>query len=57
MERGLLNIPISGTRLEALRERIRAFQDELIGWLQDEREPDRVVQLGLYLIDPTAYTK
>ena len=49
-ERGLLNIPISSEKLGELREKIRQFQDELIGWLQTEDNPDRIVQLGIYLM-------
>ena len=49
-ERGLLNIPISNARLPELRERIRRFQDEIIGWLESDPAPDRLVQLGTYLI-------
>ena len=49
-ERGLLNIPISSQKMGQLREKIRQFQDELIGWLQTEENPDRLVQLGVYLI-------
>lgn len=48
-ERGLINIPISSTRLPELRERLRRFQDELIGWVQDDPSPDRIVQVGIYL--------
>jgi uncharacterized protein (TIGR02147 family) len=49
-ELGVLNIPIDSKKLPELRERIRRFQDEIIGWVQDEKNPDRVVQLGTYLI-------
>lgn len=49
-ELGVLNIPIDSAKLPELRERIRRFQDEIIGWVQDEKNPDRVVQLGTYLI-------
>jgi uncharacterized protein (TIGR02147 family) len=49
-ELGLLHIPISSEKLPELRERIRRFQDEIIGWLCEEKCPDRVVQLGTYLL-------
>lgn len=52
-ELGLINIPISSARLPEFKQRIRAFQDEIIGWLQDEKDPDQVVQLGTYLIPLT----
>lgn len=49
-ELGLLHIPIASDKIPELRERIRKFQDEIIGWLCEETEADRVVQLGTYLI-------
>lgn len=49
-ELGLLHIPIASERIPELKKRIRRFQDEIIGWLESERNPDRVVQLGTYLI-------
>lgn len=52
-EFGVINIPISSQKIPELKARLRQFQDELIGWLQAENSPDRIVQLGLYLI-PTS---
>lgn len=49
-ELGLLHIPIASGKIPELRQRIRDFQDELIGWLMSESNPDRVVQVGTYLI-------
>lgn len=49
-ELGLLHVPIASEKIPELRERIRRFQDELIGWLCEEKNPDRVVQVGTYLI-------
>lgn len=49
-ELGLLHIPIASEKIPELRERIRKFQDEIIGWLCEEKNPDRVVQLGTYLV-------
>lgn len=49
-ERGLLNIPINSTKLPELRARILRFQDEVIGWLQDEKQPDQIVQVGVYMV-------
>jgi uncharacterized protein (TIGR02147 family) len=46
----VLNIPISSSKVLELRKRIRQFQDEIIGWVQDDKDADRVVQLGTYLI-------
>lgn len=49
-ELGILNIPIHSDKIPELRRRIRRFQDEIIGFVQDEKAADRVVQLGTYLI-------
>jgi uncharacterized protein (TIGR02147 family) len=49
-ELGVLHIPISSDKIPELKARIRRFQDEIIGWLCEETKPDRVVQLGTYLI-------
>lgn len=49
-ELGLLHIPIASEKIPELRQRIRRFQDEIIGWLEAEQNPDRLVQLGTYLI-------
>ncbi len=49
-ELGLLHIPIASDKIEELRQRVRRFQDEIIGWLCEEKNPDRVVQLGTYII-------
>jgi uncharacterized protein (TIGR02147 family) len=52
-ELGLLHIPIDEKKLPELKARIRRFQDEIIGWLQDEKAPTQVVQLGTYLLPMT----
>ena len=49
-ELGLLHVPISTDKIPELRRRIQQFQDELIGWLMTETKPDRVIQVGTYLI-------
>ncbi len=49
-ELGLVNIPISKDKLPELKRRVRAFQDEIIGWLQDEKNPEELVQLGSYVV-------
>jgi len=49
-ELGLLHIPIASEKIPELKLRIRKFQDEIIGWLESEKNPDRVIQLGTYLI-------
>lgn len=49
-ELGLLHIPINKAKISELKKRIRNFQDEIIGWLQDEKEADTLIQLGTYLI-------
>jgi uncharacterized protein (TIGR02147 family) len=52
-ELGLLNIPINADKIPELKKRICQFQDELIGWLQDEKNPTQVVQVGTYLVPVT----
>jgi uncharacterized protein (TIGR02147 family) len=52
-ELGVLNIPIATDKIPELKMRMRKFQDEIIGWLQDEKQPERVVQLGMYLVPTT----
>ena len=49
-ELGVLNIPIHSDKIPELRRRIRHFQDEIIGFVQDEKAANRIVQLGTYLI-------
>jgi len=49
-ELGVLNIPLNSAKIPELKRRIQQFQDEIIGWVQDEKDADRVVQLGTYLI-------
>jgi uncharacterized protein (TIGR02147 family) len=52
-ELGLINIPVNANKVPEFKRRIRAFQDEIIAWLQDEKEPTQVVQLGTYLVPVT----
>lgn len=49
-ELGVLNIPIHSKKIPKLRRCIRQFQDEILGLVQDEKDPDCLVQLGTYLI-------
>lgn len=49
-EIGIVQIPISQKKIPDLKLRIRAFQDEIIGWLQSETDADTLVQLGTYLM-------
>lgn len=52
-ELGLINIPINPKKIPEFKKRIQQFQDEIIGWLQDESEPTEIVQLGTYLLQVT----
>ena len=52
-ELGLLTIPINAAKMPEFKKRIQRFQDEIIGWLQDEKEPTQLVQLGTYLVPVT----
>ncbi|WP_413586243.1 TIGR02147 family protein [Bdellovibrio sp. HCB274] len=49
-ELGLLNIPLPKNKLGELQEKIRQFQDEIIGWSQSQKDCDELVQLGTYLM-------
>jgi uncharacterized protein (TIGR02147 family) len=49
-ELGLLNIPIPKNKLGELQEKMRQFQDEIIGWAQSHQDSDEIVQLGTYLM-------
>ncbi len=49
-EMGLLIFPVSSERVGELKERLRQFQDEIFNWLAEEKSPDRVMQLGVYLM-------
>ncbi len=49
-EVGFINIPMNRANVEELKIRIRQFQDEIIGWLQEEKNPDVIMQLGTYLL-------
>lgn len=57
-EMGLLHIPIRSDLIPEFKDRIRRFQDEIIGWLVEHQinDPDQVAQLGIYLI-PTAKSR
>lgn len=52
-ELGLINIPMNSEKIPELKNRMRQFQDEIIGWLQGEEKPNCVVQLGCYLMPIT----
>lgn len=52
-ELGVINIPIHSSKIPEFKKRIRQFQNEIVGWLQSEDDPDSVVQLGTYLIPIT----
>ena len=52
-ELGLINIPINSAKLPEFKKRIQAFQDEIIGWLAEEKDANEVVQLGTYLVPIT----
>jgi hypothetical protein len=52
-EMGLINIPIGQSKIPELKQRIRQFQDEIIGWLEAEKDPDSMVQLGVVMVPVT----
>lgn len=52
-ELGVLNIPLPKSKISELQQKIRRFQDEIIGWaetVQKDSETDEIVQLGTYLM-------
>lgn len=49
-ELGLVNIPISKKHLPELQNKIRQFQDEIMGWCQNLEDCDDLVQMGTYLM-------
>jgi uncharacterized protein (TIGR02147 family) len=52
-ELGVLNIPLPKSKIPELQEKIRRFQDEIIGWaeaLQTKGNLDEIVQVGTYLM-------
>jgi uncharacterized protein (TIGR02147 family) len=55
-ELGLINIPIDEANIPELKSRIQKFQDEIVSWLQDEKKPTQIVQLGTYLVPLTPPT-
>jgi hypothetical protein len=50
---GQINIPINAEKIPELKSRIQLLQDEIIGWLQDEKKPTQIVQLGTYMVPMT----
>lgn len=52
-ELGIINIPIDSAKIPEFKRRIQKFQNEIVGWLQEEKNPNSVVQLGTYLIPLT----
>lgn len=52
-ELGLLTISMKAKNIPELKKKIQDFQDEVIGWLGEEHEPDTVVELGTYLLPMT----
>lgn len=48
-ELGLLNLAIPTRKIPELREKIRQFQEEILGWLEGDKDCDRVAQVGVYL--------
>lgn len=52
-ELGVLNIPLPKSKIPELQEKIRRFQDEVIGWAESAQkasDTDEIVQLGTYLM-------
>lgn len=56
LELGVLNLSLPASKIPELKEKIRDFQDQILGWLQYETKNDSVVQVGVYMI-PHAVNK
>lgn len=50
----VVTLPTNIDCLPELKERVRAFQDEIVAWLEAQPGKDRVVQLGLLCLPVTA---
>jgi uncharacterized protein (TIGR02147 family) len=50
LELGLLNLSLPASKIPELKERMRNFQDQILGWLQESGSADSVVQVGVYMI-------
>lgn len=50
LEMGVLNLSIPASRIPELKEKMREFQDQILGWLQSDTKSDSVVQVGVYMI-------
>lgn len=46
----VLNVPINSNKIPELKKRMDGFIDELIGWLQDEKDADQVIQIGSHIV-------
>ena len=50
-ELGILNLSIRNEMLPELKAKIRAFQDEILGWAEQQQNgSNRIVQLGTYIV-------
>ena len=47
---GLLILSLPASKIPALKEKMRNFQDHILGWHQNETAADSVVQIGVYMI-------
>jgi uncharacterized protein (TIGR02147 family) len=52
-ELGILTLSLPQSKIPALQQKIRDFQDEILGWLSEEPDSDQVVQVGTYMIPLT----
>lgn len=50
LEMGVLNLSLPASKLPELKEKMRIFQDQILGWLQGEKDVDSIVQIGVYLM-------
>lgn len=57
LELGILNLSVSAKKIPQIKQKIRDFQDHLLGWLEDDKDLDSVVQIGVYLIPCSVNTE
>lgn len=50
LEMGVLNLSISSSKIPELKQKMRDFQDHILGWLESDKNIDSVVQIGTYMI-------
>jgi uncharacterized protein (TIGR02147 family) len=50
LELGVLTLSLPSSKVPELKKRMHEFQDQILGWLQNEKNIDSIVQVGVYMI-------